>query len=56
MSSASVMAYYNPDADTTVTADGSPFGVGGVLSQRQTDGHFRPVAYASRTLNETERR
>ncbi|XP_053384619.1 uncharacterized protein K02A2.6-like [Mercenaria mercenaria] len=56
LTSASVMAYYNPNAETTITVDGSPVGLGAILAQKQSDGHFRPVAYASRTLNQTERR
>jgi transposase InsO family protein len=56
LTSASVMAFYNPNAETTIAVDASPFGLGAILSQKQSDGHFKPVAYASRTLNPTERR
>ena len=31
-------------------------GLGAVLSQKQDDGRYHPVAYASRTMNETEQR
>ncbi|MES9880447.1 MAG: RNase H-like domain-containing protein [Sedimenticola sp.] len=55
MTSAHVMAFYNPDAETTVIADASPYGLGAILAQKQTDGQFKPVCYASRTLNKVER-
>ena len=32
------------------------FGLGAILTQKQPDGDFRPVAYAFRTLNAVERR
>lgn len=54
--STDVMAYYNPEAETNLVVDGSPFGVGAILNQKQADGNFRPVAYASRTLTAVERR
>ena len=34
--------------------DTSGKGLGAVLSQKQDDGRYHPVAYASRTMNETE--
>ncbi|MEW8545684.1 MAG: RNase H-like domain-containing protein, partial [Candidatus Thiodiazotropha sp.] len=54
--SADVMAYYNTEAETQLLVDGSPFGLGAILNQKQSNGEFRPVAYASRTLNPVERR
>lgn len=36
--------------------DGSPVGVGGVLEQKQKDGTFKLIAYASRILSDVERR
>ena len=36
--------------------DASGKGLGAVLSQKQDDGRYHPVAYASRTMNETEQR
>ena len=56
LTSAEVMAYYNPNAETQVISDASPWGLGVILNQRQATGDFRPVAYASRTLSDTERR
>ena len=39
-----------------VAADASSFGVGGVLSQKQLDGSWKPIAFASRALTTTEQR
>ena len=39
-----VMAYYNPSAETVVIVDGSPVGAGAILTQKQDDVSFRPVA------------
>ena len=36
--SAEVMAYYNPSAETHLIVDGSPYGVGAVLNQKQPNG------------------
>ena len=50
-----VLALYNPEAETKVSADASSYGLGAVLLQ-QNDGNWKPVAYASRSLSDTERR
>ena len=55
MTSAEVMAYYDPNAETRIIWDASPVGLGSILEQKHGD-NFRPVAYASRTLNAVERR
>ena len=49
-----VLAHYNPQAETKVSADASSFGLGAVLMQKEGE-HWRPVAYASRSLSDTER-
>jgi len=49
------MAHYNPEAETELRVDASPVGLGAILMQ--SDGQeVRPVAYASRTLTDVERR
>ena len=50
-----VLALYNPTAPTKVSADASSFGLGAVLLQHDTK-QWRPVAFASRSLSEVERR
>ena len=42
LTSDEVMAYYNPSAETVVIVDGSPVGVGAILTQKQDDASFRP--------------
>ncbi len=51
----SVLALYDPEARTKVAADASSFGLGAVLMQEQGN-EWRPVAYASRAMSDTERR
>ncbi|UYV69099.1 K02A2.6-like, partial [Cordylochernes scorpioides] len=50
------LAYFDMNAPTEVIADASPVGLGAVLLQRQNDGSKKPVAYASRSLTNVERR
>ena len=51
-----MLPYYNPHAETIVTIDASPVGVGTVLSQKQPDGNIKPITFGSKSLNETEQR
>ena len=51
-----ILALYNPKAKSKVSADASSFGLGVVLLQTSENGEWRPVAYASRSLSETETR
>ena len=53
---APVMAFYNPIAKTHLVVDASPVGLGAILSQEQEDGFFKPIAYGSRSLTDTETR
>ena len=56
LSSAPILALYDPSRDTIVSADASSYGLGAVLTQKQPDGSWRPVVYASRSLTSTEQR
>lgn len=50
------MAYYKAEAHTQLIVDASPVGLGAIMVQRQRDGCYRPVAYATRSLTAVERR
>ncbi len=50
-----VLALYDPEAPTKLVADSASFGLGAVLLQ-QTNDAWRPVAYASRSMSDTEKR
>ena len=55
LSQPTVLALYNPLAATKVSADASSFGLGAVLFQK-VEGAWKPVAYASRAMSDTETR
>ena len=50
------LAYYQLGNKTSVMFDASPVGIGAILWQKQSDGTTRPVAFASRSLTQVERR
>ena len=57
LSSAEVLAHYDPNSKTTViAADACQDGLGAVLLQTDVNGNRRPIAYASRSLTDTEKR
>ena len=51
-----VLALYDPTAKSKISADASSFGLGAVLLQCKDESNWKPVAYASRSLTETEGR
>ena len=51
-----LLAYYDANRETIVSADASSYGLGAVLLQKQPDSHWRPVAFHSRALTSTEQR
>ena len=50
-----MLALYNPQAPTKVSADASSYGMGAVLMQK-SGSSWKPIAFASRSMTETERR
>lgn len=50
-----IVAHYDQSAVTELKVDASPVGLGAILLQRRGD-NVQPVAYASRTLTDVERR
>ena len=55
LTSAPVLAHYDPHLPIRLAADASPYGVGVVISHTMPDGSERPIAFASRTLTTSER-
>ena len=44
-----------PKQKMWLETDASGYAIGGVLSQQQEDSSWRPIAYLSKAMNETER-
>jgi len=55
LSATPVLAMYDLRKEIIVSADVSSYGLGAVLLQVQSDVNYRPVAYASRALSNTEK-
>ena len=55
LTSAKLLAHYNPESELIVACDASQYGIGAVLSHVYEDGTEKPIAYTSRTLNTAER-
>ena len=51
-----MLACYDSHLDIVVSCDASPYGVGAGLSHRWPNGTERQVAFASRSLNNTEKK
>ena len=55
LTQAPVLVHHNPDLPLVLAADASAYGLGAVISHRWADGTEKPIAFASRTLNSSER-
>ena len=55
MADSKTLAFFDANAQTSITADASPYGLGAVLSQT-INGTERVIAYGHRSLTKTERR
>ena len=53
---APILAFPNFGKPFLLETDASRKGLGAVLSQKQSDGRYHPIAYASRIMTETEQR
>ena len=53
LSKATILALFDVQKESNISADASAYGLRAVLLQR-TDSDWKPVAYASRSLSETE--
>ena len=51
-----ILSFPNFSKPFLLETDASGKGLGAVLSQKQSDGRYHPIAYASRIMNETEQR
>ena len=51
-----VLAIYDPEASLKISSDASAYGLGAVLLQSSADNTWKPVAYASRFMSDTEQR
>ena len=53
LNSGCVLALYEPDRESRVSADTLSYGLGAILRQKQLDGKWKPIAYISRSMTET---
>ena len=50
-----VLAHFDPDTPIGLACDASTVGIGAVIYHKYPDGTERPIAYASKTLSDSER-
>ncbi|XP_059061184.1 uncharacterized protein K02A2.6-like [Achroia grisella] len=56
LGSSRVLAHFDPRQQLVLTVDAAPGGLGAVLAVRYHNGTERPISYASRALNKSERK
>ena len=56
LTSSQVLVHFNPDLDLILACDVSSYGIGAVLAHKMSDGVDRPIAFASRTLTDSEQK
>ena len=54
VTSAPVLKYFNPKDPIKVTSDSSKFGLGVVFHQQKEEGQWKSIAFASRSLTQSE--
>ena len=54
LTTAPVLALFDPTCETIVSADALCFGLGAVLMQKQSEGTLKPVSYISRSMTATK--
>ena len=55
LASSQVLIHYDPALPITLAGDASAYGIGAVISHTLPDGSERPIAFASRTLSDSEK-
>ena len=56
LTSAEIMCFYDPIAETNIIVDAGPKGLGAILSHKQKNRQFKPILYSSVALKDVESR